>query len=579
MVSFFIIAAYNLVHWIFMITIFRSILFLIFLIASNVYGQVRQLAKPSAVQYEWHEQERLMFIHFGMATWQNKEYDEGDFDLSRINPTKLATDDWCEVAKSWGAKQIVFVAKHVGGFCWWPTMSTEYCVRNIPWKNGQGDLLAELAVSCKKAGLKLGVYIYPGDVSYGAGIGSGGKTQDPALQEAYNKVFRQQLTEVLANYGTMTEVWFDGSCIIDVNDILDKYADKAVIFQGPRATIRWPGSESGRLYYPVWNSVSANVLKTGISTQYDDDLDGDAWAPLEADIPLYNHNWFWSADNEKRRKTKEELLDIYYKSVGYGGVLLINASPDTTGRIVAGDKALYSEFGKELDKRFSKPLAIKSDVKGTAVELKFSKPQTINHTVVREDYREGHRIRKYVVEGLINGKWKPLAYGTSVGSKKIDTFPDVIVSSLRLKIDGYVDVPLIRSFAAYKVEGYTYKEGERLSLEWKQCGEWDTKTFSNGKGLVTLDLSNFITKPGQYEVKMLNSVKITEAGIDSAAIVFDNGVTMQEYLIKKDPATYYINRTSQVDKGSSSILKFYMHSSISSFNNKGTFVIKERAGK
>lgn len=552
---------------------------LLLLLTNLSFGQIRPLAKPSAVQYEWHEQERLMFIHFGMATWQNKEYDEGNFDLSRINPTKLDTDDWCKVAKSWGAKQIVFVAKHVGGFCWWPTMSTEYCVRNIPWKDGKGDLLSELSVSCKKAGLKLGVYIYPGDVSYGAGIGSGGKTEDPSLQEAYNKVFRQQLTEVLTNYGTMTEVWFDGSCIIDVSDILEKYADKAVIFQGPQASIRWPGSESGRLYYPVWNSVSADVLKTGISTQYDDDSNGNAWAPLEADIPLYNHNWFWAPENEKRRKTKEEVLDIYYKSVGYGGVLLINASPDTTGSIVAGDKALYSEFGKELAKRFGKPLATRSDIKGTTVELKFAKPQTINHTVVMEDYREGHRIRKYKVEGLVKGKWKPLANGTSVGRKKIDTFEAAVVSAVRLTIAEHVNTPLIRSFAAYNVEGYTFKPEERLSAEWKQCGEWDTKTFSHGKGVVTLDLSNFITKPGQYEVKLLNSVKITEAGIDSAALVFDNGVTMQEYLTKKDATTYYINRTSQIDKGSSSILKFYMHSSISSFNNKGTFVIKERSGR
>ena len=152
-----------------------------------------------------------MFVHFGMATWQGKEYDDGNFDLSRVNPSKLNTDQWCEVARSWGAKQIIFVAKHVGGFCWWPTTTTEYCVRNIPWKNGKGDLFAELAASCKKYGINLGVYIYPGDVSYGAGIGSGGKTADASKQEAYNKVFRQQLTEVLTRYGSMSEVWFEAS--------------------------------------------------------------------------------------------------------------------------------------------------------------------------------------------------------------------------------------------------------------------------------------------------------------------------------------------------------------------------------
>jgi len=134
------------------------------------FAQKVRLAVPTPVQYEWQEQERIMFIHFGMATWQNREYDEGHFDLARIRPGKINTDDWCSVAKSWGAREIIFVAKHVGGFCWWPTRTTEYCVRNIPWKNGKGDLLAEVAASCAKAGLKLGVYIYPGDEAFGAGI-------------------------------------------------------------------------------------------------------------------------------------------------------------------------------------------------------------------------------------------------------------------------------------------------------------------------------------------------------------------------------------------------------------------------
>ena len=174
------------------------------------------------------------------------------------------------------------------------------------------------------------------------------KRQDPSRQEAYNKVFRQQLTEVLSNYGHITEVWFDGSCIIDVNDILEKYASKSVILQGPKATLRWPGTESGKLFYPAWNTLSRRALNTGISTQYDDDPDGDAWAPLEADVTLYNHNWFWSAANEKKRRSLEELMEIYYKSVGYGGVLLLNSTPDTTGLIPSDDVKLYAEFGKEI---------------------------------------------------------------------------------------------------------------------------------------------------------------------------------------------------------------------------------------
>jgi len=544
----------------------------------NMLKAQQQLAKPSSVQYKWHEQERTMFIHFGVATWQGTEYDmNGDFDLSRMNPDQLDTDEWCRVAKSWGAKQIIFVAKHVGGFCWWPTNTTEYCVRNIPWKSGKGDLLGDISRSCAKAGLNLGIYIYPGDVKYGAGIGSGGKTSDPAKQEAYNKVFRQQLTEVLTLYGKMLEVWFDGSCIIDVNDILETHAKDAVILQGPKTTLRWSGSESGRLYYPVWNSVKSSDLNSGVSTQYNDDPDGDAWAPLEADVPFYNHNWFWAPGNEKKKRSLDELMDMYYKSAGYGGVLLLNATPDTTGRIPEGDKKRYAEFGNEIKRRFSKPIATLHNKQGEKFEIKFSRPTPVNHCILMEDYREGHRIREYRVEGLVNNKWQVLAKGSSVGRKKIDPFATISVTALRLIIQKSVNTPLLRSFEVFNVSGYQFKPEVYEAEEWKECGVWDTQSFINGKDTISLDLSSFITKPGQYEIKLIPTLAVTRTWIDKGEIIFEDDVTLQEYLTKKDGNTFYINRTSQVDKGSSSVLKLYMGSDNSVFQNKGVFKIRPRS--
>jgi len=520
-----------------------------------------------------------MFVCLDPCTWQGREYDNHSTSLSRINPSKLDTDQWCEAAKAWGAKEILFVAKHTGGFCWWNTTTSDYSIRNTPWKNGKGDVLKELSESCHKYGINLGVYIYPGDDTWGAGIGSGGKTADPSKQEAYSRVFRQQLTEVLTKYGPVSEVWFDGSCVIEINDILDKYASESAIFQGPKANLRWPGTESGKLYYPVWNTLKAERLHTGIATQYDDDPDGDAWAPLEADVTLYNHNWFWSAANEKKRRSSDELMDIYYKSVGYGGVLLLNSTPDTSGLIPSQDVALYKELGNSISRRFDKPLACLKDTSGTLFEIQLNKLSEINHVVLMEDYRSGHRIREYILEGLSGREWKFLAKGSSVGRMKIDPFSTLAVSKIRLKITMYADLPLIRSFAVYNAEDYHFKPDPFRTSDWQLCGTWDTKTFINGKGKQTIDLSNYIQKPGQFEVTFTSSVVITGMQIEKAEVYFDNDIfTQQDFIQRKGSSnTFFINRTAQVAQGSTTILKVEMTSDNAVFQNKGEILIRERS--
>jgi alpha-L-fucosidase len=536
------------------------------------------LARPTDIQYKWHEQERIMFACLDPCTWQGREYDNHSIPLTRINPSELNTDQWCEAALSWGAKEILFVAKHTGGFCWWQTETSDYSIRNTPYKNGKGDLLKELSVSCKKYGLNLGIYVYPGDETWGAGIGSGGKTSDSSKQEAYNKVFRQQLTEVLSKYGNITEVWFDGSCVIYIDDILEKYASESAIFQGPKASIRWPGTESGKLYYPAWNSLKKSALNTGIATQYDDDPDGDAWAPLEADVTLYNHNWFWSAANEKKRRSVDELMDIYYKSIGYGGVLLLNSTPDTTGLIPEGDIELYSEFGNEIKRRFENHLASIKNKKGTSFEITPEKPSEINHVIIMEDFREGHRIREYIIEGLTGNEWKVLGKGTAVGRMKIDYFPTITVSKVRVKIIKTVNEPLIRSISIYNVDDYHYKPDTYESIEWELCGSWDTRNFINGTGVQTIDLSSFIRKPGQYEVAFTGSVVITGMKVSKAQIFFDNDMLTQQDFIRQGVSanTFYINRTAQVAGGSNSMLKVEMVSDNKVFQNKGEIKIRER---
>ena len=396
------------------------------------------------------------------------------------------------------------------------------------------------------------------------------------MQEAYNKIFRQQLTEVLTNYGPMLEVWFDGNCIVDIDDILEKHASQSVIFQSKKASIRWPGSESGMLAYPAWNSLSSKDLNSGISTQYNDDPDGDAWAPLEADAPLYNHNWFWNPTNEKKRKSLQNLIDMYYKSVGYGGVMLLNASLDTTGKITIGDKNAYRALGETIQQRFSNPIKQLDNKKGNVFTISFDKATAVNHIVIEEDYRYGHRIRKYTLHGKINNKWEIITQGSSVGRKKIDAFATQNITELKLTIDTYVNTPLIRSLKVYNVNNYIHNPAPTETNDWAICGNWDTKTFTNNKDTITLDLSKYITTPGQYEVKFLADVAVTGTSIDSAIINFENQNTMQSYLTKKDHQTFYINRTSQISTNSSSTLTLLMRSDNNVFQNRGVFKIRKR---
>lgn len=509
-----------------------------------IYSQ--DLPKPTAAQYKWHEQERIMFLHFAPTTWSEVEQNDHSVALDRINPTKLNTDQWCEAALSFGAKQIIFVAKHSGGFCWWQTNTTDYGIKETPYKNGKGDVLKEISESCKKYGLNLGVYIYPGDRTWGAMIGSGGKTKDPAKQEAYNEVFRTQLTEVLANYGEMLEVWFDGSCVIDVSDIMEKYAANSVVFQGPHASLRWPGTESGKLFYPAWNSVNSEDLESGVSTQIHGTPNGDVWAPLETNTTLYDHYWFWSPKKVKKRKSVDELMDCYYKSVGYGSVFLLNASPDTTGLIPEGDMKRYKEFGDEINRRFSKPIAEIKSQKGNKVVLKFDNPTRINHAVVMEDYREGERIREYRIEGLARGKWVELIKGISVGRKKIDYFDEIEVEQLRLVVSKSIAEPIICSFSAYYISDYTPPKKKSMHV-WSRprtVVSWEKSDVKYNKLEIAVKLNDKINVPGQYVLTVLPEKELS-VKIERANMFYDGTKAMKEFVRVKNN-TIQINQTAQI---------------------------------
>ena len=411
------------------------------------------LARPTPEQVEYLDMEVQMFVCLDPCTWQNREYDDHSTPLSAINPTRLDTNQWCEAAKLFDARQILFVAKHTGGFCWWQTETSAYGIKNTPWKGGKGDVLAELSESCRKLGLKLGIYVYPGDDQWGAGNGSGGRTSDPTKQEAYNKVFRQQLTEVLSHYRTVSEVWFDGSCVIEVGDILKKHALRAMVFQGPHTTLRWVGNESGIAPYPAWQTVKRADAATGIATAAHSDPNGEVWLPMECDTTLLDHKWFWGQNTDSMLKSIDHLMEVYYQSVGRGCVLLLDSTPDTTGLIPRSHMKRYEEFGREIARRFSKPLA-ETYGEGDVVELDLGRPVAVNHAMTMEDIREGQRVRAYRLEGFSGGKWQTLvSNGQSIGHKQINLFPRVEVSKVRLIVTRSAARPIIRRLAVYYVDG------------------------------------------------------------------------------------------------------------------------------
>jgi len=486
-----------------------------------------ELAKPSPAQYEYHELERIMFVCLDPCTWQGREYDNHTTDLSTMTLPKLDTDQWCEAAKSWGAKEILLVSKHTGGFCWWQTETSDYSVKSIGWKDGKGDLVDEVAAACKRHGLKLGMYIYPGDDQWGARIGSGGRTSDPAKQEAYNKVLQTQWTEVLSRHAdNIIELWFDGSCYVPLGDVFDKHVgDRVVYLQGPHANLRWVGTESGIAPYPGWNTLKREDLDTGVSTAVHGDPDGDAWAPLECDTTLYDHNWFWSKHNESKRKSLEHLVKLYYQSVGRGATFLLNSTPNTDGLIPEGDVARYKEFGEELERRFSNPLG-ETAGRGLAHTIELDAPTMVNQFMIMEDYRQGHRIREFTVEGrTADGEWVELNRGTAVGRKRIVMFEPVELTRLTLRITGNVNEPIVRDFKAYFVEGnnkFLYEQqtdalsqGAKATASDEHSGPYVAGKICDGNTGTWWGVSTKVTEPYDCWVQLDLGQKLT---VDETAI-------------------------------------------------------------
>lgn len=406
------------------------------------------LPLPSPQQLAWQDMELTMFVHFGPATWQDQEYDDLSTPLSAMNPSRLHTDQWAEVAASYGAKMIIFCAKHTGGFAWWQTETTDYGIKETPWKGGKGDVLADLAASCKKYGLKLGIYLSPEDKYLH--VGMGGKALNPDFQATYEAIYRQQLKELLTAYGDVHEVWVDSSLVFNIGDIITEHAPKSVILQSSAATIRWVGNEMGFAPYPAWNAVRKADARSGNSTAAHSDPNGDVWLPIEVDVSIRRPNWFWKSWNEDALLSVEELMKIYYCSVGRGAVFLVNACPDTTGSIAPAEACRFAEFGREIRERFGNPI-METNGKGNSYVIPFDQPQKVDNILLMEDISLGERVCSFVLEGKQGNEWKPLFTGSSIGHKLICQIPGERYEAIRLEIVSSVATPPISVNSLYLI--------------------------------------------------------------------------------------------------------------------------------
>lgn len=406
------------------------------------------LARPTVLQQQWQDMEMGTFIHFAPNIYYDMQGDKGGVSDPKIfNPYKLDADQWVSVAKSMGSRYLILTAKHVGGFCLWPTATTDYSIASTPYKNGKGDIVREVADACKRHGLRFGVYVSPRDDHHNAGIAGKIHSGNAQEQEKYYAIYRQQLTELLAHYGSMVEVWFDGSAPADIiGPIVHKYQPLAMIFNTAAGTIRWVGNEDGVAPYPLWNTVTDKEHRTGNASGAGDP-NGRVWLPAECDVPIRD-DWFWSTTNAHTLKSLDQLMSIYYRSVGRGANLLLNQTPDRTGVIPDQDVQRTAEFGKEIRRRFGSPLA-STQGSGNQVELRLPTSSSIDHIVIGEDISAGQRVREYTIEVIHNGSWTKLLSGTSIGHKKIEAFQQQQTTGIRLNITRSVCKPQISVLSVF----------------------------------------------------------------------------------------------------------------------------------
>ncbi len=416
--------------------------------------------RPAPYQVAWQDLEFGVIIHFSTNTFLDREWGDGTASPAAFNPSQFDPDQWMKAIRDAGAKYVVLVAKHHDGFCLWPTTQTDYSVKGSPWKDGKGDVVGDVARAARKYGLKFGVYLSPWD------------RHEPRYNDAaaYDRYYNAQLEELATSYGDLVEFWLDGAGsaghVYDFRKIIETlrtYQPNTVVFADTGlfeyGDARWVGNEAGIVDYENWNVIDRHGYRR--------------WRPVEADTPLRKQHWFWHENDETSLKSVAELLDTYDKTVGRGAQLMLGLAPDRQGLLPKSDVARLQEFGAALRKRVQNNLALQHSATTpeaaaldnnpdtfwsapagshhAILEVAFDKPVAFDHALTMEWLNDGQHVEKYAIEiwDETAHSWRAIATGEAIGHKKIDQFPAVTATRVRLNILSSTAEAHIREFQLF----------------------------------------------------------------------------------------------------------------------------------
>jgi alpha-L-fucosidase len=414
---------------------------------------------PTKEQLAWHDKEFYLFMHFGPNTFTDLEWGHGSEDPNVFNPTEIDCNQWASIAKAAGAKGIIITAKHHDGFCLWPSKYSKHTVRESKWMNGKGDVLKMLSEACKKAGIEMGVYISPWD-----------RNHPDYGTPKYNDIYINTMKELLTGYGKFFELWWDGANaegpngkkqVYDFTRFKDsalKYQPQLVIFSDIGPHIRWVGNENGIINETNWNLLDTAGFKPGEGAPPNDTLNsgnfnGKNWIGAEADVSI-RKGWFYHKEEDNTVKSGKTLYDLYLKSVGRGGNLLLNVPPNRKGLIDPLDSASLMQFKQIRDQAFANDVFKTAKILRTknSIEAHLTQEVELNTIVLKEDISKGQRIVKFEVSGGNNLKqFNKITQGTTIGHKRILTFPKQKLKYIRIHVTESKAIPILSSVAGYNV--------------------------------------------------------------------------------------------------------------------------------